>query len=74
MFVLKRLVAPLLFPVPLVLGLFVAGLLLLWVSHRQRAGRLLVLLGTLVLFAFSVEPVAHVLVATLVLSGGTVFN
>jgi uncharacterized SAM-binding protein YcdF (DUF218 family) len=65
MFVVKRLVAPLLFPMPLILGVFVAGLLLLWVSHRQKAGRMLVSLGTLALFAFSIEPTTYLLVASL---------
>jgi uncharacterized SAM-binding protein YcdF (DUF218 family) len=65
MFLLKKIVAPFLFPVPLILGLLVAGLLLLWWSHRQQAGKMLVSLGTLLLFLFSVEPMAHFLVATL---------
>jgi uncharacterized SAM-binding protein YcdF (DUF218 family) len=65
MFVLKRLVAPLLFPVPLIFGLLVAGVLLLWWSPRQKAGKTLVSPGTLLLLAFSVEPMAHWIVATL---------
>jgi uncharacterized SAM-binding protein YcdF (DUF218 family) len=78
MFVLKKMVAPLLFPVPLILALLVAGLLLLWLSHRQRLGRVLVTLGTLLLLVFSLESIAHVFVATLedrhppVLSAGSV--
>jgi uncharacterized SAM-binding protein YcdF (DUF218 family) len=65
MFLLKKIVAPFLFPVPLILGLLVAGLLLLWFSHRQKAGRVLVSLGTLMLCLFSLESIAHVFVATL---------
>jgi uncharacterized SAM-binding protein YcdF (DUF218 family) len=64
MFLLKKLVAPFL-PVPLILGLLVAGLLLLWLSTRQKTGRVLVSLGTLLLCLFSVESVAHWFVATL---------
>jgi uncharacterized SAM-binding protein YcdF (DUF218 family) len=65
MFLLKKMVVPLLFPVPLILGLFVAGVLLLWLSNRQKAGKMLVSLGTLLLLVFSVEPMAHWIVATL---------
>ncbi|MGH8068906.1 MAG: envelope biogenesis factor ElyC [Candidatus Entotheonellia bacterium] len=65
MFVLKKTVAPFFFPVPVILGLLVAGLLLLWLSHRQKAGRMLVSCGTLLLFLFSVEPIAHVVIASL---------
>jgi uncharacterized SAM-binding protein YcdF (DUF218 family) len=78
MLLLKKIVAPLLFPLPLVLGLLVAGLLLLWLTRRQKAGRILVSLGTLLLLSFSLEPIAHLLVATLedryppVLSAGSV--
>jgi uncharacterized SAM-binding protein YcdF (DUF218 family) len=52
--------------------------LLLWWGHRQKTGRILVSLGTLVLLLFSLEPIAHVFVATLedryppVLSAGSV--
>jgi uncharacterized SAM-binding protein YcdF (DUF218 family) len=78
MFLLQKIVAPFLFPMPLILGCLTAGVMLLWFSHRPKAGRLLVSLGTLGLFLGSVEPIAHVVVATLedryppVLSAGTV--
>ncbi|HSX77834.1 MAG TPA: envelope biogenesis factor ElyC [Candidatus Saccharimonadia bacterium] len=65
MFVLQKFVAPFLFPLPLILGCLTTGMLLLWCSHRQKAGRVLVSLGTLVLFVCSVEPIAHGVVATL---------
>jgi uncharacterized SAM-binding protein YcdF (DUF218 family) len=65
MFLLKKIVAPFFFPIPLILGCLTVGLILLWLSNRQKAGRILVSLGTLVLFLFSLEPIAHVIVATL---------
>ena len=65
MFLLQKIVAPFLFPMPLILGCLTAGVMLLWFSHRPKAGRLLVSLGTLGLFLGSVEPIAHVVVATL---------
>jgi uncharacterized SAM-binding protein YcdF (DUF218 family) len=78
MLVVKKIVAPVLLPVPLILGVFVAGVLLLWWSDRQKAGKMLVSLGTLLLLVLSVEPVAYFLVATLedryppVLSAGSI--
>ena len=65
MFLLQKMVAPLLFPIPLILGCLTAGLLLLWCSQRQLAGRLLVLLGTLGLLLGSLEPITHRVVAAL---------
>jgi Domain of unknown function (DUF151) len=65
MFLLKKIVAPFFFPMPLILGCLTVGLMLLWLSNRQKAGRMLVSLGTLVLFLFSLESIAHLIVATL---------
>lgn len=42
MFFLKKLIAPLLFPLPLCMLLLLSGLALLWLTRRQRAGKLLV--------------------------------
>jgi uncharacterized SAM-binding protein YcdF (DUF218 family) len=78
MFLLQKIVAPFLFPMPLILGCLTAGVLLLWFSNRPKAGRMLVSLGTLALFLGSIEPIAYFVVATLedryppVLSAGTV--
>jgi uncharacterized SAM-binding protein YcdF (DUF218 family) len=78
MFLLKKIVAPFFFPMPLILGCLTVGLILLWLSNRQKAGRILVSLGTLVLFLFSLESIAHLIVATLedryppILSAGSV--
>lgn len=49
MFLFKKLLAPFLMPVPVCLALLVAGLLLLWLTRRQRAGKYLVTAGTLLL-------------------------
>lgn len=49
MFLFKKLVAPFLMPVPFCLALLVAGLLLLWFTRRQRAGRWLATAGALAL-------------------------
>jgi uncharacterized SAM-binding protein YcdF (DUF218 family) len=62
---LKKIVAPFLFPVPLILGLLTAGLLLLWLSNRQEMGRMLVSLGTVLLLLCSLDSISYFLVATL---------
>ncbi len=49
MFFFKKLIAPFLMPVPLCLALIVAGLLLLWFTRRQRAGKYLATAGALLL-------------------------
>lgn len=51
MFLLKKIISPLLLPVPFCSVLLIFGLILLWSSRRQKAGRLFVSLGAL-LFIF----------------------
>jgi uncharacterized SAM-binding protein YcdF (DUF218 family) len=58
MFLLRKIIAPLLFPLPLCLALLLVGLVLLWCPRRQRAGRVLVTLGTLLLTLLSYNAVA----------------
>lgn len=53
MFLMKKLVSRLFFPVPLSLELLLVGLALLWFTRRQRAGKALVTVGTLLLLALS---------------------
>jgi len=53
MFLVKKLVSRLIFPMPLSLELIFVGLYLLWFTRRQRAGRILVTVGALLLTAFS---------------------
>lgn len=65
MFLLKKLVAPLFFPVPLLLGLLVVGALFLWRPRRQRLGRLLVTLSAALLVLASYAPVADALLEPL---------
>ncbi|MDT5158330.1 MAG: hypothetical protein QOH51_2687, partial [Acidobacteriota bacterium] len=49
MFLFKKIVAPFLMPVPFCVALLLIGLLLLWFTRRQRAGKLFVTAGTLLL-------------------------
>ena len=52
MFLFKKLVAPFLMPVPVCLALLVAGLALLWLTRRERAGKYLATAGVLLLVLF----------------------
>ena len=58
MFLLKKLIAPLLFPIPIVLGLLIIGLVRMWTGPgvRDRRGRYWILAATLILASFSFRP------------------
>jgi uncharacterized SAM-binding protein YcdF (DUF218 family) len=58
MFLLKKIVAPFFFPLPLCLELLLLGLVLLWCTRRQKAGKILVSVGTglLLIFSFPFVP------------------
>ena len=64
-FILKKLVSRLLFPLPFSLGLAILGLILLWFTRRQKAGKVLVTLGVLLMLALSTGFVSHELIAPL---------
>lgn len=65
LFVAKKLVSRLLFPLPLSLALAILGLLFLWFSSRQKLGKVLVSLGILLLLLFSSGTVAGGLITPL---------
>ncbi len=53
MFVMKKIVALFFYPVGLCLGILILGLFCLWATRRQRLGKVLVTLGTVLLFLLS---------------------
>ncbi len=53
MFFMKKIISRFLFPVPLSLEFLFMGLLLLWFTRRQRAGKALVTCGAMLLAGFS---------------------
>ncbi|WP_410015896.1 envelope biogenesis factor ElyC [Sodalis sp. C49] len=65
LFDLKKIVGGLLLPLPLLILLMGAGLLLLWFTRWQRTGKGLVTLGWSVLLLLSLQPVADSLLAPL---------
>lgn len=64
-FTLKKFVAGLLLPLPLLILVMGAGLLLLWLTRWQRSGKGLVSLGWAGLLLLSLQPVADRLLAPL---------
>jgi len=58
MFLFKKIVGPLLFPVSICLEILLLGLALLWFTKRQRAGKILVSIGTVLLLALSYSGVS----------------
>lgn len=65
MFLFKKLIAPFLMPVPFSLALLLLGLLLLWFTRRQRAGKCLATLGAVALLLLGYGAVSGRLLATL---------
>jgi uncharacterized SAM-binding protein YcdF (DUF218 family) len=65
MFILKKIISRFLFPLPLCLEILLVGLYLLWFTRRQRAGKTLVSLGTLLLTGLSYFFTANVLLRPL---------
>jgi uncharacterized SAM-binding protein YcdF (DUF218 family) len=67
MFMFKKIVGPLFYPVPLCLEILLLGLFLLWFTRRQRAGKAVVTVGVglLAFFSFSwgsnllLKPLEH---------------
>jgi uncharacterized SAM-binding protein YcdF (DUF218 family) len=58
MFLLKKLLAPLLLPLPLTALLLAAGLLLLWFTRRQKAGKVMVTAASALLILLSYDVVS----------------
>ncbi|WP_213991939.1 envelope biogenesis factor ElyC [Sodalis sp. dw_96] len=65
LFTLKKIIGGLLAPLPLLILLMAAGLILLWFSRRQKTGRILVSLSWLCLLLLSLQPIADKLLAPL---------
>ncbi|WP_338670361.1 envelope biogenesis factor ElyC [Pantoea dispersa] len=64
-FALKKWIGAMLLPLPLLLTLMAAGLLLLWFSRWQKSGKILISLSWLMLLLLSLQPVADRLLAPL---------
>ena len=64
MFLVKKIVALFFYPVGLCLGILILGLFCLWATRRQRLGKVLVTLGTVLLLLFSTSLISSWLLAS----------
>lgn len=58
MFVFKKIVSPMFLPLPLCVEILLVGIILLWFTRKQRAGKLAVSLAAMMLLLFSNHGVA----------------
>jgi uncharacterized SAM-binding protein YcdF (DUF218 family) len=65
MFLVKKIVALFFYPVGLCLGILTLGLFCLWATRRQRLGKVLVTLGTVLLLLFSISLISSRLLVPL---------
>jgi uncharacterized SAM-binding protein YcdF (DUF218 family) len=64
-FVMKKIISGMLMPLPLVLELLVAGLVLLWFTRRQTLGKVIVTIGTVLLLIEGFGLLAYATLARL---------
>jgi len=65
MFLFKKIVAPLFFPIPLILGILLLGLFLVWPTRKQKTGKVIVLIGIIFLGILSYDAVSDKLLQPL---------
>lgn len=61
MFLLKKIISPFLFPVPLCLEILLLGLFLLWFTRKQKIGRMVVSMGVVLLVILSYGLFSNIL-------------
>jgi uncharacterized SAM-binding protein YcdF (DUF218 family) len=65
MFMLKKIVGSFFYPVSFCLGILILGLFCLWATRRQRLGKVLVTLGTVLLLLLSISSLSSGLLVPL---------
>ncbi len=65
MFILKKIIAPLFFPLSLSLEILLFGLFLLWFTRKQKIGKIVVSVGVLLLTVFSYGAISNTLLRPL---------
>lgn len=65
MFLLKKIIAPLLYPLPFCLLILITGLYMLWFTSRQKAGKILVSAGVAILTILGYGIVSDILLGSL---------
>ena len=65
MFIFKKLVAPLFFPIPICLEILFLGLFFLWFTRRQKTGKIVVSIGVIFLTVISYSAISNMLLRPL---------
>jgi uncharacterized SAM-binding protein YcdF (DUF218 family) len=65
MFLLKKIIAPLFFPLSLCLEILLVGVLLLWFTRKQKTGKIIVSMGVVALIALSYGAASETLLRPL---------
>jgi len=65
MFLFKKIVAQLFFPLSIIIEILIFGIFLLWFTHRQKAGKMVVFAGVLLLALFSYGSIADICLKSL---------
>lgn len=60
MFLFKKIVAPLLFPLSIILEILILGIFLLWFTRRQKTGKVFVFIGALLLGLLSYSSISDI--------------
>lgn len=64
-FAFKKTVAPFFMPLPVILLMLVIGLLLMWLTRKEKTGWILVLLGVVLLYAVSTNLIPNAMIRPL---------
>ena len=64
-FAFKKAVAPFFMPLPMIMLVLVIGLLLLWLTRREKTGKLLTTIGVILLYAVSTNLIPDVMIRPL---------
>ncbi|HJO94773.1 MAG TPA: envelope biogenesis factor ElyC [Victivallales bacterium] len=65
MFIFKKIISAFLMPLPAGLIIIVIGLLFLWLTRKQKTGKVIVTLGTIILLVFSYSGIPNLLIGKL---------
>jgi len=65
LFLFKKIIGPLFLPVPICVEILLLGLFLLWFTRRQKAGKIVVSIGVVLLAALSYGVISDILIRPL---------
>jgi len=65
MFLFKKIISPFFYPLPLALAVILTGIVFLWLSRKQRVGKIMVTAGSLLILLFSSSFFSNILLKPL---------